>query len=267
MILDSCRHDTFAEAKPRNILGLGPLERRYTSATWTAPSHYDLLMGVYPHAHAPGRLAAEVYREGYARLAERLGLEPATLAALVPELWLPSRLQRLGFHTHALVSMPVLNASTPLNRGFDTYTLMPRRDDFEGMIGRLRFSVDRPSFVLLNLGETHYPYAGGTEGLPRLHGVHGVARSLDAAPEASASGLDAPLAPEFLKTMRDRQVEAVRRVDSLFPMLLSVLPRGCWLTVTADHGELFGEEGCFGHGPFRHPKVLEVPFVEGLVNP
>ena len=34
--------------------------------------------------------------------------------------------------------------------------------------------------------------------------------------------------------------------------------------VTADHGELFGEEGFFGHGPVQHPKVTEVPFVEGL---
>jgi hypothetical protein len=34
--------------------------------------------------------------------------------------------------------------------------------------------------------------------------------------------------------------------------------------VTADHGELFGEDGYFGHGPIQHPKVLEVPFVEGL---
>ena len=34
--------------------------------------------------------------------------------------------------------------------------------------------------------------------------------------------------------------------------------------MTADHGELFGEEGFFGHGPIQHPKVTEVPFVEGL---
>jgi glucan phosphoethanolaminetransferase (alkaline phosphatase superfamily) len=33
--------------------------------------------------------------------------------------------------------------------------------------------------------------------------------------------------------------------------------------VTSDHGELFGEERYFGHGPIAHEKVLEVPFVEG----
>jgi glucan phosphoethanolaminetransferase (alkaline phosphatase superfamily) len=35
--------------------------------------------------------------------------------------------------------------------------------------------------------------------------------------------------------------------------------------VTSDHGELFGEDGYFGHGPINHEKVLEVPFVEGMV--
>jgi hypothetical protein len=36
--------------------------------------------------------------------------------------------------------------------------------------------------------------------------------------------------------------------------------------VTSDHGELFGEDGWFGHGPIVHDKVLEVFLVEGL-NP
>jgi glucan phosphoethanolaminetransferase (alkaline phosphatase superfamily) len=36
--------------------------------------------------------------------------------------------------------------------------------------------------------------------------------------------------------------------------------------VTADHGELFGEQGYFGHGPIHHDKVYEVPFVEGKIR-
>ena len=37
------------------------------------------------------------------------------------------------------------------------------------------------------------------------------------------------------------------------------------MIVTADHGELFGEEGYFGHGPIQHDKVFEVPYLEGMV--
>ena len=39
-----------------------------------------------------------------------------------------------------------------------------------------------------------------------------------------------------------------------------------WLVLTSDHGELFGEEDYFGHGPVAHEKLLEVPFLEGLVR-
>ena len=35
---------------------------------------------------------------------------------------------------------------------------------------------------------------------------------------------------------------------------------------TADHGELFGEAGYFGHGPIMHEKCFEVPFLEGKLK-
>ena len=41
-------------------------------------------------------------------------------------------------------------------------------------------------------------------------------------------------------------------------------PANTYFIVTADHGELFGEDNYFGHGPVMHRKVFEVPFVEGL---
>ena len=37
-------------------------------------------------------------------------------------------------------------------------------------------------------------------------------------------------------------------------------------TITADHGELFGESGFFGHGPIMHKKVFEVPLIEGKIR-
>ena len=50
---------------------------------------------------------------------------------------------------------------------------------------------------------------------------------------------------------------------SLFEILS---PSNTYVTITADHGELFGENGYFGHGPIQHEKVFEVPFVEGLIR-
>ena len=48
--------------------------------------------------------------------------------------------------------------------------------------------------------------------------------------------------------------------------LFDLVPKNTYITITSDHGELFGEEGYFGHGPILHDKVLEVPFVEGQLR-
>jgi arylsulfatase A-like enzyme len=45
-----------------------------------------------------------------------------------------------------------------------------------------------------------------------------------------------------------------------------MVPPGTTITITSDHGELFGEAGYFGHGPINHEKVTEVPFIEGRIR-
>ena len=78
----------------------------------------------------------------------------------MPKLYLPCFLQeRLGYRTHARVSLPVINPKTILNQGFDSYRLMEKHNDMRAMVKAMRFSDERPSFYLLNVGETHYPYA------------------------------------------------------------------------------------------------------------
>jgi arylsulfatase A-like enzyme len=68
-----------------------------------------------------------------------------------------------------------------------------------------------------------------------------------------------------MEQLRARQQRATEYVDGVIGRLFSELPDDTWVVVTSDHGELFGEDGCFGHGPFTHEKVFEVPFVEGRV--
>ncbi|MFN2627567.1 MAG: sulfatase-like hydrolase/transferase, partial [Gaiellaceae bacterium] len=188
--------------------------------------------------------------------------------SLLPSMFLPTFLRSLGYATHAMVSMPVLNPHTILNRDFDSYELMPSHNDMAAMLEKLRFDDARPSFYLLNAGETHYPYALPGEDpstWPRISGVHGVFEHLGEA------GGDAPTGPaEFfdaarLRELRARQVQAVVYLDGVFARLFDRLPSGTWVVVTSDHGELFGEDHYFGHGPIMHEKVMEVPFVEGVV--
>jgi hypothetical protein len=269
VILDSLRYDSWQAAPPRSLRALGQAERRFSYASWTAPSHYNLLMGLLPHTSPTHVYASEYYKEDFIRYSERLGVPDMEFKKLLPSIFLPTYLKHtLGYRTHARVSMPVLNKFTAINRDFDSYELMPCHNDMAAMLDELRFDQDRPSFWLLNIGETHYPYAypgQDAADLPHISGVHGVFKRLDQLRREAGE------AAEFfdegqLRQLHERQVAALEYLDEVFARLLERLPQNTWLTVTSDHGELFGEDGYFGHGPIAHEKVLEVPFVEGLVR-
>ena len=63
VVLDSCRYDTLVKAKPANILRLGQPERRWSYASWTGPSHYNLLTGLLPHSSPQNVFASEYYKQ------------------------------------------------------------------------------------------------------------------------------------------------------------------------------------------------------------
>jgi arylsulfatase A-like enzyme len=78
-------------------------------------------------------------------------------------------------------------------------------------------------------------------------------------------------APQFfdqdkLDQLKARQVETVRYLDGVFKELWDIVPKNTYVIVTADHGELFGESGYFGHGPIMHDKCFEVPYLEGKIR-
>lgn len=280
--LDSCRYDTFQEAAPSNLAsafgGLGSIERRISYAPWTAPSHYNLLMGLLPHRSPRHVYASEYYKEDFVRYRERLGTGPERaidFASLVPSLWLPTFLRYdLGYRTHAMVSMPVLNRATPINSDFNRYELMEDHNDMKRMLDRIEegevFTTERPTFLLMNAGETHFPYTipgDDPEELPPLDGPHGILRPVDEDGGEDGDPGERRLDAAKLEKLREKQVRAMRYLDrEVFPRLWDILPENTWVILTSDHGELFGEDGYFGHGPILHDKVLEVPFVEGKVR-
>jgi hypothetical protein len=251
---------------------LGRLERRWSYASWTSPSHYNLLMGLMPHTSPTHVFSSVYYKRDLLKYNERLGTTDFEFKSLVPRLYLPPFLKdTLGYATHAMVSLPVLNPKTPINTGFDTFRLMDRHNDMRAMVRAMKFPEDKPSFYLLNVGETHYPYAlpgEPEESWPRIHGVHGVFEHLD---ESVVGGKLALRKSRFfdqrqLAALRQRQIAAVKYLDTVFEELFDLLPNNSYVTITADHGELFGEDGYFGHGPIVHDKVLEVPFIEGKLR-
>jgi sulfatase-like protein len=272
IVFDSCRYDAFLRANPRVITKLGIVERRWSYATWTGPSHYNLLSGLLPHTSPQNVYASEYYKKDFLKFNVRLGTDNIEFKSLVPKLYFPVFLKEsLGYKTHARVSLPVLNPKTILNSGFDSFMLMEKHNDMRAMLGSMSFSEESPSFYLLNVGETHYPYALPDEPAelwPRISGVHGVFKHLD---DHVVGGKLVEHEEKFfddakLKVLRDRQVEAVKYLDNVVEELFDLLPGNTYVTITSDHGELFGEDGYFGHGPIQHEKVLEVPFIEGKIR-
>jgi hypothetical protein len=272
VIFDSCRYDAFIKARPKTMRKLGKVEKRWSYASWTAPSHYNLLMGLLPHRSPTNVFASEYYKKEFVQYNERLGTTDFEFKSLVPRLYFPIFLQeKLNYRTHAMVSLPVLNPRTILNQGFDTYRLMDKHNDMRAMVREMTFPEDRPSFYILNVGETHYPYAlpdEPPENWPRISGVHGVFKHLDdhivggKLKRSTEKFFDA----QKLRELQDRQVRAVKYLDQVIEELFDRVPENTYITITADHGELFGEDGYFGHGPIQHDKVFEVPFVEGKLR-
>ena len=124
-------------------------------------------MSPLPHASPSGVHASTAWKEDLRAMAVRLGIPDLGFAAMLPQLWLPHTLRAdYGYHTQALVSMPVLNPATPLATGFDRYEMAQRHNDLGAIVEDLVFPSDRPSFTIINTGETHFPYATAAE--PRL---------------------------------------------------------------------------------------------------
>jgi len=275
VILDSCRYDSFMSADAKKITKLsgGAVEKRYSYASWTAPSHYNLLTGLLPHTSPEHVYASEYYKEDFFNYNTRLGAKGIEFAKMVPSLWFPTLLRNtLGYRTHARVSLPVLNPKTGINRDFDTFQLMDSHNDMRSMLPTMKFGTDRPSFYLLNVGETHYPYAKPDEDSsmwPRISGVNGVFKKLDQNVDAEGKLVKDDLQffdQDKLDQLRERQIDTVRYLDDVFEELYDMVPKNTHIIVTADHGELFGEMGYFGHGPIMHDKCFEVPYLEGKVR-
>ncbi len=265
IIMDSCRYDSCKAAFKPNMDKLGQIECRYSYASWTSPSHYTLLMGMIPHQSPQGVFASEVYKQEFTKWVDRLGVPKLEFKTFVPQLSLPKVLKDLGYQTIARVSMPVLNQFTSINQYFDDYALMPNHNDFASMVNQVEFDELKPKFYFFNLGETHYPYMLSGENLPHISGVHGVFKKMDdiLLTEEDKSSSKSFFNSDEMKRLHIQQIKCVEYVDSLFGKLLSKCPENTHIIITADHGELFGEGGYFGHGPIMHEKCFEVPFLEG----
>jgi hypothetical protein len=272
IVFDSCRWDAYQAAHTPNLDRIGAAEPRYSYASWTSPSHFTFLMGMVPHTSPRGVFASNVYREEFSQWSQRLNIPAVEFGAFIPHLSLTAFLKAQGYYCEGQVSLPVLNPETAISAHFDTYQLAPSHNDLQAIFDRLEFREDRPSFFFINTGETHYPYLlpGETaDDLPHLSGVHGVFKSLDEFLKNPGDFLEGRKEDEFFtpdqfRAFYAKQIACVEHLDAVVGRFLERCPKNTHFMVMSDHGELFGEDGYFGHGPIFHEKVFEVFFLEGM---
>ena len=247
-----------------NLDRLGKIEKRFSYASWTSPSHLVFLAGLLPHSAPRRTLASKVYRDEYQRWKKRLEIKNFDYLKFLPELNFAQLLKRYKYQTHAMVSMPVLNPKTIFSCHFDRYELMPAHNQFDKMVEKIEFPKSgRNKFYFLNIGETHYPYLlPGMSAAKKIHGAHGVLRHMG---DRAIQDQERYFSRKELLVLKNQQIECIEYLDSMLGKLFEKCPKNTYIIVTSDHGELFGEDGYFGHGPMIHPKVFEVPLVEGMV--
>jgi len=236
---DSLRLDVAKAALP-DI----PWETRTSWASWTLPSHLMLAAGLLPYRDHSG-LAIEHYREQYAAWSRRFGVE----VKREPEMWLPTTLRRLGIRCGAVTAMPCLNTVSPFSRQWRQHITSEEMDNTEEALNIAASIINdgHPWFWMLNLGCTHYPF--GLD-LPHLSGMHG--------DQGGVVDFDAGDYFQMGTAQSDRLAAAWPHVERL----IAGLPKGTTVIVTSDHGELLGEDGLFGHGPFLHEVLYKVPYWE-----
>ena len=248
--LDSCRYDTFEAAAAPTIKALGPLYRAEAPAYFTYASHAAMFMGFTPGVAG---LRQPLVNPKFAKFFKMVGGgwsgkggEWTTLEGQ----GIIDGFQRKGYRTIGTSGMgwfdPQSECGKVLTRDFDRFWYSGNSHSLRPQVSwlgeQIRASDGRPVFAFLNVGETHVPY---------FH------------EDADWDGRHNPCVPfsdhNDAAECRRRQIACVEWVDGVLRELLDAFAGGLTI-VCADHGDCWGEDGCWEHG-FYHPKVVEVPLV------
>lgn len=261
VVHDSLRLDGFLAAKTPNLQRLKhEFYERFSYATWTQPSHTCILNGLLPYESLPGAAASAIYQRDLSFWSHVLAGSDAEKHLFLPSYALADFARRHGWRTIGHVALPVLTPEAGYARGFDRYTQMHGRGNVGAQFEEVSFEIEADrNFIFINNGDTHYPYLLHGSELPRISGLHGAAAGQGGEIRHHFSTAD-------LQMLRASQISAAELFDKILPDMLFALPKPVLLVVTSDHGELFGEDGYFGHGPFNHPLLTRVPLTMAMVK-
>ncbi len=270
-------------------------DRAIAPSPWTLPSHATMFTGRWPFEHRAGlerplndadpTLAESLAEQGYAtagfiantayctaesgiaRGFARYEDHDRSPLALIRETALGDRVLRPLFTATERVA-GALEDPDSLARGGGKATKDADRihADFLAWLDEQR-TVDRPFFAFLNVFDAHHPYLLPDESVAPCRFGHRPEARDDYLMLHRWWSIDKQALPEDRVTLaRDAYDDCLAYIDDSLNRLFNDLQnRGVLdrtlVIVTSDHGELFGENGVFGHGASLYQGEIHVPLV------
>lgn len=225
------------------------------SATWTLPSHVSIFSGLDPAEHGCWKKLDEA--------------EEGDMPAVSGETpLLTGRLRQAGYHQLAAVGGPFVSHRYGLLRDFDEWTDPGEAyERSSAELNRWIFAAlerrprEQPLFLFVNYFDAHAPYGAPAD---RSYPFPEGPRALQVVPPFEP-GTTPP--PELLRDAQDQYDREILVQDEALGALLDRLEHegllaNALVIVTADHGEMFGEQpGTYGHGCLPYEPVARVPLV------
>ena len=248
--LDSCRYDTFRDARAPNLKSVGALHAAKAPGYFTYSSHQAMFVGFTPGVFTRAEPYLNPRHGKFFRMLGPVPWRPADFMVLEGAN-IVQGLRRLGYLTLGTGGVswfdPRTDTGRVLTRDFhrfffpgNTYSL-PQQ--VEWALRHLDGARGCRVFLFMNIGETHIPYYHqGAAWKPEDNPCVGMEPARNDAARC-----------------RLQQAACLEFVDAQLKQILDAFA-GASILVCADHGDCWGEDGLWAHG-FHHPKVLEVPLL------
>jgi hypothetical protein len=257
IVVDSCRYDTYRMANTTNLDKVFDVVEGSSQATFTLPAHAAMLQGFYPSTKDDrllyNRMTVAPFQWHYINRRKCLMDVPKTGHTI------PEALSGVGYRTVCVGGVGWFKELSPLRCGFQHFGY---RSNANKAIEEFTAEANsEPFYGLLNFGATHRPY--NCPDMPgRLKDKTG--------PRLSSVGCDS----KYDYLLHSKQAYCMGWLDKQIASLLEWLSKLSLTTVVcfcADHGDCFGEDGCYGHA-FYHKNVMSVPlawsmFKDGVGQP
>jgi len=252
--IDSCRYDTFAKANAPHLKSVGALYKAMAPGNFTYSSHAAMFMGFTPGI---ATIAKRYVNPKYGKIFKMVnvgfpgkGTEYITLEGRN----IIDGLKKIGYRTLGTAGVGWFDTNTEtgkrLTEDFDTFYFSGNTYSLNKQLMWISEQLSKnaqPSFVFLNIGETHVPYY------------------FEGAPWDKAYNPCVPFSPHNnAQECQRRQSACLEYIDRAIAPLVDAFQEAS-IIICADHGDCWGEDGLWEHG-IHHEKVLEVPLIIRLHN-